>query len=169
MSAAHNPPEEVSSALREHQGNRRRAARALGVSVKSMGERLRRCLGLWPAGVSPRGAGRPVSDGRPSDEEITALLRRFLGNQAAVARAVGRGQATISRRLRDNPHLWPEGVPRVRCPAPSSAHEVTAALRESNGCMARAAKTLGVSRQSVFDRLQNNADLWPKEIHRHGQ
>ena len=38
MSAAHNHPEEVSLALREHQGNRRRAARALGGAKRKVQE-----------------------------------------------------------------------------------------------------------------------------------
>jgi len=166
---AHNPAAEVTDALREHEGNRRRAARALGVSVKSMGKRLRRCLGLWPEGVAPRGPGRPRAPSTPSDAQITAAVRRAHGNQSGAARDLGCKRSTLSERLRRHPHLWPQGVPRARSPEPTSAREVTAALRECNGCMARAAKILGVARQSVFQRLQQNADLWPKEIPRRGQ
>lgn len=166
---AHNTADEVTAALREHEGNRRRAARALGVSVKSMGERLRRCFSLWPDGVAPRGPGRPSAPDSPSDAQITAALRRAHGNQSDAARDLGCKRTMLTERLRRRPHLWPRGVPRTRRSTPTSAREFTAALRECNGCMARAAKILGVSRQSVFNRLQNHADLWPQEIPRHGR
>lgn len=72
-----------------------------------------------------------------TNEQIRDALRASAGNQAAAARALGVGQATISNRIKHHPDVWPEGVPvptqgRPKTPAKEGAFPAPLAPETKN-------------------------------------
>lgn len=89
------------------------------------------------------------------DSLLTAALRAFDGNVNAAARSLRYGAKNLAARVRRNPALWPEGVPRRRpggfCRVSDDA--VRAALVASVGNQTQAAKLVGMSQQGLNARL----------------
>lgn len=110
-------------------------------------------------------------------EQVTEALRRAGGNVPAAAAMLCVSASTVRRRLREAPHLWPVGVVRERpseasapapCSAPRPTFDVDAtlrAIREACGSVAVAARTLGISRQGLHDRIDRH-HLWPEGVPR---
>lgn len=118
-----------------------------------------------------------MSRPRTPPAQITEALRRADGDVSAAAALLCLEPSTVRRRLCEAPHLWPAGVARGR-PRPEKAlpprparrptFDVEAtrrAIREAGGSVAAAARTLGLSRQGLHERI-NRHHLWPEGVPR---
>ena len=104
-------------------------------------------------------------------EQITEALRRAGGNVSAAAAMLCVAASTVRSRLRETPSLWPDGVSRGRAEKPKTSRRrdprmvdaTLRAIRDANGCVATAARALGISRQGLHHRI-NQHSVWPDGV-----
>lgn len=127
---------------------------------------------LWEA-MARVGTGAPapdVLDNPPvPGASITAALRRAKGNMTRAAELCGLVLRRLEERLRAEPGLWPEGVPRGRQGTrvgrrKKTDAQVTGALRQARGDVEIAAHLLDATRASLRDRLEDRPELWPEGL-----
>jgi RNA polymerase sigma factor (sigma-70 family) len=101
--------EEVNAALKASGGNRAAAARALGITRRTLYDRLDEYENIR---AKKGGRARKVSV-----EQVTAAVRAAGGDRAAAAAALGVSLRTVQRNL-EVPHSKPRGIGRPRKDAP---------------------------------------------------
>lgn len=104
---------------------------------------------------------------RIASSAITAAIRVAGGNVSAAARALKCTNATLFRRLREDPSLWPAGV-EPHGPGGGAGREpvipgsaITEALRATDGNVLAAARILRVTPGAINARVKRDPGLWP--------